>query len=61
MATARQEMLAWQPAEVVDIVLNAYADMMKWPGPITSTVEDVTGKPPRTFRQWATDHAAGFR
>ncbi|MEV0386759.1 NAD(P)H-binding protein [Nonomuraea sp. NPDC050643] len=60
-AAARQEMLAWQPAEVVDVVLNAYADMVTWPGPITSAVEDITGKPAHTFLHWATDHAADFR
>jgi hypothetical protein len=28
---------------------------------VTSTCADVTGAPPRTFLEWATDHAAGFR
>jgi hypothetical protein len=28
---------------------------------ITSTVEEITGTPARTFREWATDHADDFR
>ena len=27
---------------------------------VTSTVRDVLGTPPRTFAQWATDHARAF-
>jgi hypothetical protein len=25
------------------------------------TVEDVTGRPPRTFERWAIEHAGAFR
>jgi hypothetical protein len=28
---------------------------------VTSTFAEITGAPPRTFREWATDHAAEFR
>ncbi|MEV4799372.1 hypothetical protein AB0K18_05095 [Nonomuraea sp. NPDC049421] len=28
---------------------------------VTSTVEDLTGRPPRTFRQWAHDQRDLFR
>ncbi|GAA0930687.1 SDR family oxidoreductase [Nonomuraea longicatena] len=59
--TARQEMLAWQPAELVDLVLDGYAQMVSFPGPGTTTVEEVTGRPARTFREWVADHAADFR
>jgi hypothetical protein len=27
---------------------------------VTSTVSDVVGTPPQTFRQWVADHAAAF-
>ncbi|MEU1225785.1 NAD(P)H-binding protein [Streptomyces sp. NPDC005828] len=59
--TARQEMLAqgWPPA-VVDGVLRAQAELVTTPGPLTSTVESVTGAPARTFRAWAGDHARNF-
>ncbi|MFF3604814.1 NAD(P)H-binding protein [Streptomyces sp. NPDC002463] len=59
--TARQELLAqgWPPA-VVDGVLRAQAELVTTPGPLTSTVESVTGAPARTFRAWARDHARNF-
>ncbi len=57
---ARQQMLAWLPSSVVDAVLDGYAHMVAEPGPITSTVEEITGVPARTFREWATDHADDF-
>jgi hypothetical protein len=30
------------------------------PAFVTSTVFDILGSPPRTFRQWAADHATAF-
>jgi hypothetical protein len=27
----------------------------------TTTVEDITGRPPRSIREWALDHADDFR
>ncbi|MDQ3762555.1 MAG: NAD(P)H-binding protein [Actinomycetota bacterium] len=58
----RQKMLAagWPPS-VVNGLLNAYARMITQPVPVTSTVQEITGIPPRTFRQWAIDHANDFR
>ncbi|MGH3887670.1 MAG: NAD(P)H-binding protein [Pseudonocardiaceae bacterium] len=58
----RQKMLAagW-PVSVVDGLLNAYADMATEPVPVTTTVQEITGAPPRTFREWAIDHADDFR
>ncbi|MFV2174075.1 NAD(P)H-binding protein [Actinomadura sp. LOL_016] len=59
---ARQPMLArgWPP-QVVDDILKAQADLVTTPGPVTSTVREVTGTPARTFRQWADDNADRFR
>ncbi len=57
---ARQQMLTWLPAPVADVVLDGYAQMTSGPAFITSTVEDVTGVPARTFREWASDHAGDF-
>lgn len=58
----RQKMLAqgW-PSAVVDGLLNAYAAMVTSPAPVTTTVEEITGAPARTFREWAVDHADDFR
>jgi uncharacterized protein YbjT (DUF2867 family) len=58
---ARSELLALMPAAVVNMLLNAWAAAIGQPAFVTSTVAELTGAPPRTFRDWATDHAAEFR
>ncbi|GAA2509510.1 NAD(P)H-binding protein [Winogradskya humida] len=45
----------------VDMLLAAWQATLGHPAYVTSTVEDILGAPPRTFRQWATDHAAAFK
>jgi uncharacterized protein YbjT (DUF2867 family) len=59
-ATARHHLLETMPAWVADMLLSAYAAAVDRPALVTSTIEDVTGTPARTFGQWATDHAADF-
>ncbi|BCJ57038.1 NmrA family transcriptional regulator [Micromonospora endophytica] len=44
----------------VDMLLTAWNAAMGQPAYVTSTVADILGTPPRTFRQWATDHATAF-
>jgi len=46
---------------VVNMLLKAWAAAIGQPAFVTSTHAEVTGAPPRTFREWATDHAAAFR
>ena len=46
---------------VVNMLLNAWAAAIGQPAFVTSTCEEVTGTPPRTFLEWATDHATEFR
>nr|WP_216853660.1 NAD(P)H-binding protein [Phytoactinopolyspora halotolerans] len=59
---ARKQLLAeWGDEGYVDTALRAWADMVDNPEPVTDTVEQVTGRPARTFRQWAIDHADDFR
>ncbi|MFG3114668.1 NAD(P)H-binding protein [Streptomyces sp. NPDC048197] len=61
---ARQQLLADDtfPDSFVDTLLDGYAEMLDAPRPVTTTtVEDVAGRPARTFHQWAVDHAADFR
>jgi len=59
---ARSELLPTlgSPA-LVDMLLNAWAAAIGRPAFVTSTFTEVTGEPPRTFLQWATEHAAAFR
>jgi uncharacterized protein YbjT (DUF2867 family) len=46
---------------VVNMLLDAWAAAIGQPAFVTSTFAEVTGAPPRTFFEWATDHAADFR
>jgi uncharacterized protein YbjT (DUF2867 family) len=46
---------------VPDTALDTWAGFVDTPEVVTSTVEDVTGKPARPFAGWARDHAGEFR
>ncbi len=62
MEEARQEWIAaGLPSAVVDGIFAAHARFVEKPEPATTTVEEVTGTPARTFREWALDHTADFR
>lgn len=52
---------AGYPAELVEAVLPAQAEMLDNPEPVNDEVERITGTPARSFREWAADHAADFR
>jgi uncharacterized protein YbjT (DUF2867 family) len=59
---ARSELLpVLGSSTVVDMLLNAWAAAIGQPAFVTSTFAELTGAPPRTFLEWATDHAADFR
>src|SRR6266545_4155312 len=59
---ARSELLPiLGSSTVVNILLNAWAAAIGQPAFVTSTFAELTGAPPRTFLEWATDHAAEFR
>ncbi|WP_336206598.1 NAD(P)H-binding protein [Nonomuraea sp. LPB2021202275-12-8] len=59
---ARRQMLArgWPP-EAVDGILRAQSEMTTGPAPVTTTVQQVTADPARTFGSWAAEHAGAFR
>jgi len=46
---------------VIDMLLAAWRAALGQPAYVTSTFAELTGAPPRTFFEWATDHAAEFR
>ncbi len=46
---------------VVNMLLNVWAAALGQPAFVTSTFSELTGAPPRTFLEWAIDHAAEFR
>lgn len=59
---ARQQLLAaWGNPAFTDSALATWAALVTEPEPVTRTVEEITGVPARTFRQWAGDHIADFR
>lgn len=58
---ARRELLTIMPAPVINMLLDAWAAASGQPAFVTSTLEEITGVPARTFLDWATDHAAEFR
>jgi uncharacterized protein YbjT (DUF2867 family) len=48
------------PRPVVDMLLTAWSATMGTPAYVTSTVADILGSAPRTYRQWVGDHAEAF-
>ena len=42
-------------------VVKLLADRVQRPGPSSTAVEQILGRPARTFADWAADHADVFR
>jgi len=49
----------WPPA-IADMLLNAWQAALGRSAFVTSAVQEILGKPPRTFPQWAADHRSAF-
>lgn len=61
-AEARAQLIeTFGNAAFVDAALPVWASFIAHPEPVTATVERVTGRPARSFAQWAAEHAAEFR
>jgi uncharacterized protein YbjT (DUF2867 family) len=58
---ARAEMSQAMPAEYVDAFFRFFAAGELDESQVLSTVQDVTGRSPRRFEQWARAHADAFR
>ncbi|WP_222854108.1 NmrA family NAD(P)-binding protein [Fodinicola acaciae] len=58
---AREEMTAAMPVEYVNAFFNFYVEGALDESPVLPTVSDILGRPPRTFRDWCTTHAAAFQ
>ena len=62
MARARREREGYPPAIIESVLaIGAYQRAGGKTVTITSVVADLTGRPPRTFAEFARDHAAVFR
>jgi uncharacterized protein YbjT (DUF2867 family) len=48
------------PRPAVDMLLAAWGAALGRPALVTSTVSGILGSAPRSFRQWAADHATAF-
>ncbi|GAB7051575.1 SDR family oxidoreductase [Catenuloplanes indicus] len=59
-AEAKRDMLSWATPEWAETALDYWASLVDKPEPVTRTVEELTGRPARTFAVWARDHAADF-
>lgn len=57
---AREEMLAAMPSAYVDAFFSFYVEGTLDESPVFPTVEEVTGRPPRTFEHWARAHVDAF-
>jgi uncharacterized protein YbjT (DUF2867 family) len=57
----RRETEGSWPRPVVDMLISAWGATMGGPAFITSTVSEILGSAPRSFRQWVADHATAFR
>jgi uncharacterized protein YbjT (DUF2867 family) len=60
-ALARERMLRRLPAPIVDGLLGIFAEAATRPAVVLPTVAEVTGRPPRTFAEWVSDHLAEFQ
>lgn len=58
---ARNDLFRDWPASVADKLLDAWAAAIGQPAFVTSTVEEITETPGRTFLNWVTCNAAEFR
>src|SRR5262245_34215723 len=56
----RSETEGGWPRPVVDMLLAAWGATIGRPAFMTSTVFDILGSAPRSFRQWVADHATAF-
>lgn len=57
----RDAMAAVTGAAFADGALRYWAGLVDEPEPVTQTVTEITGRPARTFAEWAADHADDFR
>ncbi|HEU5032787.1 MAG TPA: NAD(P)H-binding protein [Spirillospora sp.] len=57
---ARRQFLSWLPPEAVDGTIRGMLEMTKKPEKVTGTVEELTGRPALTYREWVVDHRRDF-
>jgi uncharacterized protein YbjT (DUF2867 family) len=58
---ARRELPPTMPLFIVDMLLAAWGAAAGRPALVTSTVQELTGRPATSFQDWAAAHAAHFQ
>jgi uncharacterized protein YbjT (DUF2867 family) len=56
----RQSMSRFMSVDIVQMMLDYWADTVEQPDVVRPTVEQITGRPARTLAQWAADHVGDF-
>ncbi|TDD93403.1 NAD(P)H-binding protein [Actinomadura rubrisoli] len=56
----REQMGRFMDADFVNALFDLMAATVGKPAVVNSTVEEITGRPARSFAQWAADHTADF-
>ncbi|WP_329521782.1 NAD(P)H-binding protein [Spirillospora sp. NBC_01491] len=56
----RAELAQWGPPDVAEALIRTAEEAVGRPAETTGTVQEITGRPPRSFAEWAADHAADF-
>jgi uncharacterized protein YbjT (DUF2867 family) len=60
-AEAREDLARSMPPAYVDAFFSFFVDGKLDESVVRPTVQELLGRPPRTFEQWALDHAGAFR
>lgn len=59
---AAGQLLSWGwPRATVEGALRGWADTVAHPEQVSPVFEELTGRPGRSYQQWAYDHADDFR
>ncbi len=58
---ARAEVARWTDPAFADTAVRYWASLVDQPEQVTGTVEEITGRPARTYATWVDDHAAEFQ
>jgi uncharacterized protein YbjT (DUF2867 family) len=59
-ADGRAAMLEFMPEQAVDVLMGYLSTAVHTPDEVSPVVEEVTGKPARSFAEWVRDRAADF-
>lgn len=60
-SVARENMARFMPADIMESLFSLKKEAAEHPVKVLPTVEQITGKQARPFKQWAADHAEAFR